>query len=61
MEQFRHIIKLNQSCLLAKTIDELEKQNKKIERRITHKGLTEEKRQNAEYITTAKQDIKSFL
>ena len=39
VERLHHTIKLNRLQLFAKTVDELEKQNKKIKKRITREGL----------------------
>ena len=48
------IIKLNQLRLFTKTVDKLEKQNKKIEKRITCKGLIKREKQDAADVKAVK-------
>ena len=54
MERFHYIIELNRLQLLAKTVDELEKQDKEIKKRIARKGLIKEKKQNTVDVKAAK-------
>ena len=61
VQRLRRTIELNRSRLLAKTIDELEKQDREIEERIAREGLTKKKKQNTADVVSAEKDMEAFL
>ena len=61
VQRLRRTIELNRSRLLAKTIDELEKQDREIEKRIAREGLTEKKKQDAADVASTEKDMEAFL
>ena len=59
--RLRKTLELSRSRLIAKTYKEIAVQDKKIEKQIARKSLTEKKKQNTKYVAAIERDMEAFL